>query len=95
MGRPSAQGEPHPAGGGGLGAPLAVVTLANPVAAALIGLTLLGQCLKGGVAGVLLALAGSRMEKLELEVAARPARSFALGLVSVVVIFAVAVALTL
>ncbi len=30
---------------------------------------------------VLLALAGDRMEKLELEVAARPARTFALGLV--------------
>ncbi|WP_225840040.1 hypothetical protein [Streptomyces sp. NK08204] len=44
---------------GGLGAPLAVVTLANPVAAAVIGLTLLGQGLKAGAAGVLLALAGA------------------------------------
>ncbi|MGW7255513.1 hypothetical protein [Streptomyces sp. NPDC054834] len=44
---------------GGLGAPLAVVTLANPVAAAVIGLTLLGQGLQGGAAGVLLALAGA------------------------------------
>ncbi|MQY33543.1 hypothetical protein SRB17_15040 [Streptomyces sp. RB17] len=44
---------------GGLGAPLAVVTLANPVAAAVIGLTLLGQGLQGGPAGVLLALAGA------------------------------------
>ncbi|MEU1403075.1 hypothetical protein ABZ471_12055 [Streptomyces sp. NPDC005728] len=44
---------------GGLGAPLAVVTLANPVAAALIGLTLLGQGLQGGTGGVLLALAGA------------------------------------
>ncbi|AEY92865.1 integral membrane protein [Streptomyces hygroscopicus subsp. jinggangensis 5008] len=44
---------------GGLGAPLAVVTLTNPVAAAVIGLTLLGQGLKGGAAGVLLALAGA------------------------------------
>ncbi|MFF3366854.1 DMT family protein [Streptomyces misionensis] len=44
---------------GGLGAPLAVVTLANPVAAALIGLTLLGQGLAGGAGGVLLALAGA------------------------------------
>ncbi|MET8946417.1 hypothetical protein ABZX30_23260 [Streptomyces sp. NPDC004542] len=44
---------------GGLGAPLAVVTLANPVAAAVIGLTLLGQGLRGGTAGVLLALAGA------------------------------------
>ncbi|MFI9803402.1 hypothetical protein ACIHEJ_03340 [Streptomyces sp. NPDC052301] len=44
---------------GGLGAPLAVVTLANPLAAAVIGLTLLGQGLRGGPAGVLLALAGA------------------------------------
>ncbi|MFJ5029662.1 hypothetical protein ACIQB5_16380 [Streptomyces sp. NPDC088560] len=44
---------------GGLGAPLAVVTLANPVAAAVIGLTLLGQGLQGGPAGILLALAGA------------------------------------
>ncbi|MGI5439142.1 hypothetical protein ACQEV4_17565 [Streptomyces shenzhenensis] len=43
----------------GLGAPLAVVTLANPVAAAVIGLTLLGQGLRGGTGGVLLALAGA------------------------------------
>jgi drug/metabolite transporter (DMT)-like permease len=44
---------------GGLGAPLAVVTLANPVAAAVIGLALLGERLQGGAAGVLLALAGA------------------------------------
>ncbi|WP_406496740.1 hypothetical protein OHB06_41140 [Streptomyces sp. NBC_01604] len=44
---------------GGLGAPLAVVTLANPVAAAAIGLALLGERLQGGAAGVLLALAGA------------------------------------
>jgi len=44
---------------GGLGAPLAVVTLANPVAAAVIGLSLLGERLQGGAAGVLLALAGA------------------------------------
>jgi hypothetical protein len=43
----------------GLGAPLAVVTLANPVAAAVIGLTLLGQGLRGGAGGVLLAVAGA------------------------------------
>ncbi|PKW11212.1 hypothetical protein SAMN05428944_1574 [Streptomyces sp. 1222.5] len=46
---------------GGLGAPLAVVTLTNPVAAAVIGLTLLGQGLRGGTAGVLLALAGAAL----------------------------------
>lgn len=44
---------------GGLGAPLAVVTLANPVAAAVIGLVLLDERLRGGAAGVLLALAGA------------------------------------
>ncbi|MGW0371204.1 hypothetical protein ACWDZW_20325 [Streptomyces coeruleorubidus] len=43
---------------GGLGGPLAVVTLANPLAAAVIGLSLLGERLQGGPAGVLLALAG-------------------------------------
>ncbi|MEV1019563.1 hypothetical protein [Streptomyces sp. NPDC050264] len=44
---------------GGLGAPLAMVTLANPVAAAVIGLSLLGERLQGGVAGVVLAGAGA------------------------------------
>ncbi|MFG2885197.1 hypothetical protein ACGFYV_23370 [Streptomyces sp. NPDC048297] len=43
----------------GLGAPLAVVTLANPVAAAVIGLTLLGEGLRGGAGGVALAVAGA------------------------------------
>ncbi|MEU1183323.1 hypothetical protein ABZ464_37930 [Streptomyces sp. NPDC005820] len=46
---------------GGLGAPLAMVTLANPVAAAAIGLVLLGERLQGGPAGVLLALAGASL----------------------------------
>ncbi|MEU2623651.1 hypothetical protein ABZ642_37040 [Streptomyces sp. NPDC007157] len=49
---------------GGLGAPLAVVTLSNPMAAALIGLTLLGQGLQGGAAGILLALAGAGLASL-------------------------------
>jgi hypothetical protein len=44
---------------GGLGGPLALVTLANPVAAAVIGLTLLGERLQGGASGLLLALAGA------------------------------------
>ncbi|MFE9613095.1 hypothetical protein [Streptomyces sp. NPDC006012] len=43
----------------GLGAPLALVTLTNPVAASVLGLTLLGQGLQGGAEGVLLALAGA------------------------------------
>ncbi|MEU2681834.1 DMT family transporter [Streptomyces sp. NPDC007107] len=44
---------------GGLGAPLAVVTLANPVAAAAIGLILLGERLQGGVLGLIPALIGA------------------------------------
>ncbi|MFF3846171.1 hypothetical protein [Streptomyces sp. NPDC002328] len=44
---------------GGLGAPLAVVTLANPMAAAIIGLSLLGERLQGGPTGALSALAGA------------------------------------
>ncbi|MER5676429.1 hypothetical protein ACFRAA_06315 [[Kitasatospora] papulosa] len=44
---------------GGLGAPLAVVTLANPVAAAVIGLILLGERLQGGVLGLVPALIGA------------------------------------
>ncbi|MZD10086.1 hypothetical protein GTW43_34155 [Streptomyces sp. SID5785] len=44
---------------GGLGAPLAMVTLSNPVAAAVIGLSLLGERLQGGIAGLALALAGA------------------------------------
>ncbi|MFF4501413.1 hypothetical protein [Streptomyces sp. NPDC001401] len=46
---------------GGLGAPLAMVTLSNPVAASVIGLTLLGQGLRGGAEGILLALAGAAL----------------------------------
>ncbi|WP_240797919.1 hypothetical protein [Streptomyces sp. F001] len=45
----------------GLGAPLAVVTLSNPVAAALIGLSLLGERLRGGPAGVLAAATGAAL----------------------------------
>ncbi|MFE2842176.1 hypothetical protein ACFXKS_01220 [Streptomyces scopuliridis] len=44
---------------GGLGAPLAVLTLANPLAAAVIGLTLLGERLQGGALGVTAALLGA------------------------------------
>lgn len=44
---------------GGLGAPLAVVTLTNPVAAAAIGLVLLGERLQGGLLGVIPALIGA------------------------------------
>ncbi|MFE5209963.1 hypothetical protein [Streptomyces sp. NPDC056600] len=44
---------------GGLGAPLATSTLANPVAAACIGLCLLGEGFQGGTLGVLLAGGGA------------------------------------
>ncbi|MFZ3599595.1 hypothetical protein [Streptomyces sp. BH104] len=44
---------------GGLGAPLAMVTLSNPVAASIIGLVLLGEHLQGGVAGWSLAAVGA------------------------------------
>jgi drug/metabolite transporter (DMT)-like permease len=46
---------------GGLGAPLAMVTLSNPVAAAIIGVTLLGERLQGGITGILLAAAGATL----------------------------------
>ncbi|MFF4018872.1 hypothetical protein [Streptomyces sp. NPDC001843] len=66
---------------GGLGAPLAVVTLANPVAAAVIGISLLGQGLRGGVAGVLLALAGAGLASWGVVLLTRvtPASESALG----------------
>jgi hypothetical protein len=43
----------------GLGAPLAVSTLANPVAAASIGLVLLGEQISGGALGTLIAAASA------------------------------------
>ncbi|MFD7818923.1 DMT family transporter [Streptomyces sp. NPDC059785] len=58
---------------GGLGAPLAVVTLANPVAAAVIGLSLLGERLQGGSAGILLALAGAALAAWGVVVLSRAA----------------------
>ncbi|MFE3907708.1 hypothetical protein ACFXPY_47830 [Streptomyces sp. NPDC059153] len=44
---------------GGLGAPLAVVTLANPVAAAAIGLALLGEHFQGGTISLIPAVLGT------------------------------------
>ncbi|MGO4425451.1 hypothetical protein AB4Z54_43885 [Streptomyces sp. MCAF7] len=44
---------------GGLGAPLVLMTLANPVVSCLIGLTLLGERLDGGVPGVVCAVVGA------------------------------------
>ncbi len=43
----------------GLGAPLSVSTLANPVAAAAVGLALLGEQITGGVLGAVVALASA------------------------------------
>ncbi len=43
----------------GLGGPLALLTLVNPVAASAIGLTLLGEGIQYGMTGTLLALAGA------------------------------------
>jgi hypothetical protein len=57
----------------GLGAPLAVVTLANPVAAAVIGLSLLGERLQGGAAGLLLATAGAALASWGVVTLSRPA----------------------
>ncbi|KPH98988.1 protein of unknown function DUF803 [Actinobacteria bacterium OK074] len=58
--------------GGGLGAPLALVTLANPVAAAAIGVVLLGERLQGGAAGLLLAAAGAGLASWGVVVLSRP-----------------------
>ncbi|GAA3495304.1 hypothetical protein GCM10019016_024040 [Streptomyces prasinosporus] len=46
---------------GGLGAPLAMVTLANPLAAAVIGLGLLGEHLRGGAPGLAFGLFGAAL----------------------------------
>ncbi|MCX5562066.1 hypothetical protein [Streptomyces sp. NBC_00038] len=43
----------------GLGGPLALLTLVNPVTASVIGITLLGEGFQYGAAGTLLALAGA------------------------------------
>ncbi|MEV0116743.1 DMT family transporter [Streptomyces sp. NPDC050844] len=59
---------------GGLGAPLAVVTLANPLAAAAIGLTLLGERLQGGVAGLFLAAGGAALAAYGVVVLTRSTR---------------------
>lgn len=60
---------------GGLGAPLAVVTLSNPVAASVIGLTLLGERLRAGPTGILLALAGATLAARGVLLLTRAART--------------------
>lgn len=59
---------------GGLGAPLAVVTLSNPVAASAIGVALLGERLRGGAGGALLAAAGAAVAAYGVVVLTRSAR---------------------
>ncbi len=59
---------------GGLGAPLAVVTLANPVAAAAIGVTLLGDRLRGGPAGLPAGALGAVLAAWGVVVLSRAAR---------------------
>ncbi|MEW2526784.1 DMT family transporter [Streptomyces sp. NPDC047071] len=60
---------------GGLGAPLAVVTLANPVAASAIGVALLGERLRGGAGGVVLAAAGAALAAYGVVLLTRSPRS--------------------
>lgn len=62
---------------GGLGAPLAMVTLANPLAAAAIGLSLLGERLQGGPVGVLLAVAGAGLASWGVVLLTRTSPGFA------------------
>ena len=59
--------------GGGLGAPLAVLTLANPVVSAGIGLTLLGEQIRGGSAGALTAVLGAAVAARGIALLCRPA----------------------
>ncbi|AWW36717.1 membrane protein [Streptomyces sp. AS58] len=59
---------------GGLGAPLALVTVANPAAAAVIGLSLLGERLRGGGAGTVPALAGAALASWGVVLLSRAAR---------------------
>jgi drug/metabolite transporter (DMT)-like permease len=57
---------------GGLGAPLAVLTLADPVAAAAIGLTVLGERLHGGLPAAALAALGAALASYGVVLLTRP-----------------------
>ena len=57
---------------GGLGAPLAVLTLADPVAAAAIGLTVLGERLHGGLPAAALAAVGAALASYGVVQLTRP-----------------------
>lgn len=56
----------------GLGGPLALLTLVNPVAASAIGLTLLGEGFQYGTTGTLLALAGAATAARGVVLLSRP-----------------------
>ncbi|GAA4170854.1 hypothetical protein GCM10022251_65280 [Phytohabitans flavus] len=56
----------------GLGAPLATLTLANPIASAIIGMVLLGERFVGGTAGTLAALAAAAVASWGVVVLAQP-----------------------
>jgi hypothetical protein len=56
----------------GLGAPLATVTLANPIASAVIGMVLLGERFVGGSAGAVAALAAAAVASLGVVLLAQP-----------------------
>jgi len=56
----------------GLGAPLATVTLANPIASAVIGMVLLGERFVGGTVGALAALAAAAVASLGVVALAQP-----------------------
>lgn len=58
---------------GGLGAPLATLTLVNPVAAALIGVTLLGERYVAGPFGATAALVAALVAARGVTMLARPA----------------------
>ncbi|GAA4723696.1 DMT family transporter [Phytohabitans rumicis] len=57
----------------GLGAPLATVTLANPMASAVIGMALLGERFAGGAAGAALALTAATAASWGVVLLAHPA----------------------
>ena len=57
---------------GGLGAPLAVLTLTNPIVSAVIGLALLGERVPGGVAGAAVAGIGALAAARGIVLLARP-----------------------
>jgi hypothetical protein len=56
----------------GLGAPLATVTLANPIASAVIGMVLLGERFVGGTAGAMAALAAAAVASWGVVTLAQP-----------------------